>query len=132
MTNCDHSNGWMDLPEKCSTTTEPMITWHETVYPQPPVTEPDAFEAKVQGLFDQAAELLLSKHHDYGPLNIALSPGGPVNGLRVRLHDKLARLNHLVDSGAEPQHESLEDTWRDIIGYGAIGLLVSRGDWPSE
>ena len=95
-------------------------------------TTTDPFVLKVRELFDEASSLLLSKHEDYGPLNIALSPGGPLNGLRVRLHDKLARLNHLVDSGSDPQHESLEDTFRDLIGYGAIGLLVMRGDWPSE
>jgi hypothetical protein len=89
------------------------------------------FEKAVYDLFQEAAELLLSKHRDYGPLNIAHSPGGPVNGLRVRLHDKLARLNHLTDQAADPEHESLEDTWRDIVGYGAIGLLVSRGEWPA-
>ena len=92
----------------------------------------DPFEHAVRILFHEAADLLLSKHRDYGPLNIALSPGGPTNGLRVRLHDKLARLNNLLDSGQEPEHEAIEDTWRDLIGYSAIGLLVERGLWPSQ
>lgn len=43
-------------------------------------------------------DLLLSKHADYGPKNISDSPGGPLNGLRVRMHDKLARINNLVDT----------------------------------
>ena len=103
---------------------EPLADWGRDLL--------DPFDTKVRRLFGEAADLLLSKHRDYGPLNIALSPGGPLNGLRVRLHDKLARLNHLVDSGADPQHESLEDTFRDLVGYGAIGLLVMRGDWPDE
>ncbi len=50
------------------------------------------------------------KHKDYGPTNISLSPGGPLNGLRVRMHDKTARINHLIDSGATPENESLRDS----------------------
>ena len=116
----------------------PGQKWYDDKHPANYDTDWDkalgdpSFDQKVRALFGEAADLLLSKHADYGPLNIALSPGGPINGLRVRLHDKLARLNHLVDTGADPQHESLEDTFRDLIGYGAIGLLVMRGDWPSE
>ena len=77
-------------------------------------------------------DLLLSKHADYGPKNISDSPGGPLNGLRVRMHDKLARINNLVDSGAKPEHESLEDSFMDMANYAIIGLLVLRGQWDSE
>ena len=77
-------------------------------------------------------DLLLSKHADYGPKNISDSPGGPLNGLRVRMHDKLARINNLVDSGAKPEHESLEDSFKDMANYAIIGLRVLRGQWDSE
>ena len=77
-------------------------------------------------------DLLLSKHKDYGPKNISQSPGGPLNGLRVRMHDKLARINNLVDSGADPQHESLEDSFKDMANYAIIGLLVLRGQWDKD
>jgi len=52
--------------------------------------------------------------------------------LRVRMHDKLARINNLVDSGADPQHESLEDSFKDMANYAIIGLLVLRGQWEKE
>jgi hypothetical protein len=94
--------------------------------------ENESFEAKVVTLFAEAADLLLRKHQDYGPSNIAGAPGGPLNGLRVRLYDKTARLNHLLDSGNEPEFETLIDTFMDIANYGLIGVLVQRGDWPSE
>lgn len=87
------------------------------------------FESDVNETFRELATLLLSKHKDYGPKNISDSPGGPVNGLRVRMHDKLARINNLVDSGAEPEHESLEDSFKDMANYAIIGLLVLRGQW---
>ena len=80
------------------------------------------------GLFD----LLISKHKDYGPKNISLSPGGPLNGLRVRMWDKLARINNLVDTGAKPENESLEDSFKDMANYAIIGLLVLQGKWPNE
>ena len=80
----------------------------------------------------ELTDLLLSKHRDYGPKNISLAPGGAVNGLRVRMHDKLARINNLVDSGADPKHESLEDSFKDMANYAIIGLLVLRGQWDSK
>ena len=92
----------------------------------------DQFDLDVYEIVDELYDLLLSKHHDYGPLNIAQSPGGPVNGLRVRMWDKIARINHLVDSGATAQHESLEDSFKDLANYSIIGLMVLREKWPTE
>jgi hypothetical protein len=80
----------------------------------------------------ELTDLLLSKHRDYGPKNISLAPGGAINGLRVRMHDKLARINNLFDSGANPQHESLEDSFKDMANYAIIGLLVLREQWDKE
>ena len=79
----------------------------------------------------ELGDLLLSKHRDYGPKNITDAPGGAINGLRVRMHDKLARINNLVDSGADPEHESLEDSFKDMANYAIIGLLVLRGKWDN-
>jgi len=69
------------------------------------------FEEAVQQKFQHAKSVLLQKHKDYGPKNIAESPGGPLNGLRVRMWDKFARINNLVDSGATPENESLKDSF---------------------
>ena len=73
--------------------------------------------------------ILIQKQQDYGPLNISLAPGGPLNGLRVRMYDKLARLSNLVDTGDTPNYESLEDTLLDLANYAIIGVLVQRGQW---
>lgn len=88
------------------------------------------FEKDLGSVYIQAHALCLRKHLDYGPLNIAHAPGGPINGIRVRLHDKLARINHLVDSGAEPENESLRDSFVDMLNYAAIALMVLDGKWP--
>ena len=86
-------------------------------------------EVNLGNITKELSELLISKHKDYGPKNISQAPGGAINGLRVRMHDKLARINNLIDSGASPEHESLEDSFKDMANYAIIGLLVLRGKW---
>ena len=90
------------------------------------------FEGDVQQRFDELRDLLIKKHQDYGPTNISRSPGGPLNGLRVRMWDKIARINNLVDSGATPQNESLRDSFIDLANYSIIALLVLDEVWPAE
>ena len=92
----------------------------------------NAFIADVWATLDGAGNLLIKKHKDYGPTNISLSPGGPLNGLRVRMHDKTARINHLIDSGATPENESLRDSFIDLLNYSAIALMVLDGKWPND
>ena len=83
----------------------------------------------LERILGELATIMLHKHADYGPMNIAGAPGGPMNGLRVRMYDKLARLNNLVDTGDTPNYESIEDTFLDLANYAIIGLLVQRGQW---
>ncbi len=92
----------------------------------------NTFVADVWATLDAAGNLLIKKHKDYGPTNISLSPGGPLNGLRVRMHDKTARINHLIDSGATPENESLRDSFIDLLNYSAIALMVLDGKWPRD
>ena len=87
------------------------------------------FTQAVAKVYAEAEELLVRKHKDYGPKNISGSPGGPLNGLRVRMHDKLARINNLIDSGATPENESLRDSFIDMANYALIAMLVIDGDW---
>ena len=86
-------------------------------------------ETYLSNTWHELADLLVSKHRDYGPKNISQAPGGAINGLRVRMHDKLARINNLVDSNVSPEHESLEDSFKDMANYAIIGLLVLQGRW---
>ena len=93
---------------------------------------PDKFDLDVMRTFEELETLLLRKHKDYGPKNIAQAPGGPVNGLRVRMWDKMARINNLVDSKQVSLNEPLEDSFADLANYAIIGLMVLRGQWPNE
>ena len=90
----------------------------------------DVFASDMWAVLDEAGELLLKKHSDYGPTNISRSPGGPLNGLRVRIHDKIARINNLIDTGATPENESLQDSFIDLLNYSAIAIMVLRNEWP--
>lgn len=68
--------------------------------------------------------LLVKKQRDYGHENI-LRFGR--DGLLVRVHDKVARLENLAARGAEPENEAVLDTLADLIGYSAIGVMVANG-----
>jgi hypothetical protein len=92
----------------------------------------DEFVTDVWRILDSAGNLLIKKHHDYGPKNISLSPGGPLNGLRVRMWDKVARINNLIDSNVNPSNESLRDSFIDLLNYSAIAMMVLDGTWPEE
>ena len=90
----------------------------------------DEFVADIWRILDAAGNLLIRKHHDYGPKNIAHSPGGALNGLRVRMWDKVARINNLVDSKVSPSNESLRDSFIDLLNYSAIAIMVLDKKWP--
>jgi len=86
----------------------------------------------VRNLLDEAGDLLLRKQMDYGPTNISRAPGGPINGLRVRMHDKIARINNLLDKDVDPQNESLRDSFIDLLNYSAIAIMVLENKWPND
>ena len=96
------------------------------------IPEPNQFELDIWEISDTLTNLLIKKHADYGPKNISQSPGGPLNGLRVRMWDKVARINNLIDTGNDAKNESLEDSFADLANYSIIALMVLKGKWPAE
>ena len=96
------------------------------------IEEPTKFELDLWETSDELVNLLVSKHRDYGPKNISQSPGGPINGLRVRMWDKLARINNLIETSSDAENEPLEDSFKDLANYALIGLMVLRKKWPEE
>lgn len=71
-------------------------------------------------------KLLDKKNQDYSSANIAKFG---LQGIVVRLSDKIERLTNLIKTNGESNFESIEDTLRDIAGYGLIGIIVSKGEW---
>lgn len=96
--------------------------------------ETSDFEKEVKKIFDEAYTLLLQKHKDYGPLNIAHAPGGALNGLIVRKHDKFERMKNLfyTNKDHKPYFESLRDTFIDDLNYSAIAIMNLDGTWPTK
>ena len=112
-------------------------TWGSDTYGIRPtskelITSQDAFYLDVMSASDEAVEILIKKHEDYGSENISRAPGGAINGLAVRLHDKVARLANLIETGRDANYESLRDTFIDISNYGLIGIMVLDGSWESS
>jgi len=111
-------------------------------FPQP---EPGSFQEGLVGELLAAFSLMEDKQHDYGPGNIMDSPlvdiisawGVPgidrsmtiQLGVFVRLFDKISRLKRgFMNVGQlAVEGESLEDTWRDVLGYAVIALMVRHG-----
>lgn len=66
----------------------------------------------------------------YSPLNISMAPFGVMEGLVTRISDKFYRIINLLEDSERTRFESLEDSFRDLMGYAAISILCLRGEWP--
>lgn len=91
-----------------------------------------SFVFDVACIFDEAEELLLGRHRDYGPGNIANGYPDPLTALVVRMGDKFERIKNLMRTGAAtPTYgERLRDSWMDLANYSLIGVMVQDGKWP--
>jgi hypothetical protein len=75
---------------------------------------------------EQQVELLASKQHDYGCENV-LKFG--VEGIRVRLWDKISRYYNLLKRGVDPVNETLADTLKDMVGYCVLHVMVQQNQF---
>ena len=75
---------------------------------------------------NEIVKTLISKQRDYGPENIRRFGR---RGLIVRMHDKIARLENLTASAAEPNNESIADNILDVVGYAAIGIMLEEDNF---
>jgi len=116
----DQPNKW-DCDCADTTDAEP-VTFHERTQ--------IGFAMDVAGLYNECMDVLLSKNQDYSNRNISESPFGVLEGLLTRMWDKYARAVNLVEQGREANHESLEDTFKDMANYSMIAVLCLRGRWP--
>jgi hypothetical protein len=83
-------------------------------------------------------DLFSQKMLDYGLGNISL--GGDLNnledtnyalqGIQIRLNDKINRLKNLLKNGKNyVPGENIKDTFIDVATYGMIAMLVIEGKW---
>jgi hypothetical protein len=87
------------------------------------------FDEEALKLGKELAELVIRKQRDYGKGNIMnnIYPAEVVLG--TRLSEKLNRFKNLVESGAEPENESLIDTVDDIVGLGLVLRMYLDGSF---
>lgn len=100
---------------------------------------PKTFDDACEQLAKEISDLVIKKQHDYGKDNIlkyedfmkqALGKDYRVGvGVLARLNDKMERLKNLYKKGTKPENESLEDTFRDIVGYAFLALLLLRNQF---
>lgn len=88
----------------------------------------EAFKA-LQHVSVDVAELLLRKNADYGDSVFnppRLAPHlDAMDAVLVRMSDKIARLRSLSEQDAKVEDESVDDTFRDLIGYCLLWLVAN-------
>lgn len=99
-------------------------------------TPPKTFDEAVKILAEEIAALVIKKQHDYGKGNIEKYEDFMKKllgekymdgaGVLARLNDKIERLKNLYGNNKKPENESIEDTYKDIIGYSVVALLLMR------
>lgn len=76
----------------------------------------------VDEVLKEVTDLLIRKNKDYGNASFDLG----LNGNMVHLWDKVRRYRNLIENTGTPNFEGIEDTLKDIIGYGIIGIHILR------
>ena len=79
----------------------------------------------MEKITDEMKELLKKKNHAYGDQNVIKM--GKL-GVLSRVEEKIARLRNMIENNIEDT-ESKEDSWKDIAGFGIIGVMLERGKW---
>ena len=90
----------------------------------------DEFQLVAGQYYSDLLKVLVDKQRDYGPKNISEAPGGPINGLLVRMNDKMQRLINLTyENPNDPAYESIKDSYADLANYCVIAMMVLDNKW---
>jgi hypothetical protein len=94
----------------------------------------DEFQMVAGQYYSDLLKVLVDKQRDYGPKNISLAPGGPINGLLVRMNDKMQRLINLTynNAGDDPTNEAIRDSYADLANYCVIAMMVLDNKWDGN
>lgn len=84
----------------------------------------DEYADALDSVLQKIRDTILRKHHDYGTKNL-LRHG--LFGILVRIDDKSARLNNLLNKDIMVRDESIEDTFIDLAGYAIQAILMLTG-----
>lgn len=83
-------------------------------------------------IFEDLKNLWLAKNANYGnsiyQTPILASDVTPEKAIRVRMSDKINRLQTLLSGEPDKVGESMEDTVRDLVVYGINWLALTKKD----
>lgn len=82
-------------------------------------------EEELTNITNELEELLKKKNKTYGDNNVIKM--GKL-GLLSRMEEKIERLRNMIANDVIDE-ESREDSWKDIAGFGIIGVMLERGKW---
>jgi len=87
-------------------------------------------------VLQECIELQLRKAHDYQNPNSSVKqidyyPHG-LQSLYDIMNAKLLRIRSLMESGAAPNHESIDDSLRDLINYASFAVSYNAGKIPGQ
>jgi len=85
-------------------------------------------EQKMEEATEEIKSLLKVKNKTYGNKNIVKM--GKL-GILSRIDEKLERLRNMIENNIDNE-ESREDSWKDIAGFGIIGLMLERNQWETK
>lgn len=90
----------------------------------------EQFEREIADILESVKKLLIRKHNNYGDMN--LYKHGHI-GILIRLSDKLARLERLIENPSAIEGEAcliseiekaIKDTYMDMAGYAVQGVRM--------
>ncbi len=84
----------------------------------------------------ECMDLQLSKSRDYqnpnSKIRQAMHYRRGVDTIHDMIHQKMLRAQSLLESDEKPNHESLEDTYKDIINYASFAVSYIRGKMDGQ
>jgi hypothetical protein len=82
-------------------------------------------------VLQECVELQLRKSRDYQNPNSnvvqAMHYRRGIDSIHDIMHGKMLRAQSLLEAGSNPNFESLEDTYKDLINYGSFAVAWLRG-----
>jgi len=86
-------------------------------------------ENRLKKISEENIDLMIRKNQAYSGQSGDNITNTGLNGIAVRLMDKVTRLHNLTSNPKNLDFESISDTMNDISNYALIGRLVEEGEW---
>lgn len=87
-------------------------------------------------VLQECVELMRKKAHDYQNPNSnvvqAMHYRRGIDSIHDIMHGKMLRAQSLLESKSVPNHESLEDTYKDLINYASFAVSWLRGKMEGQ